>query len=61
MKESHENKTTFLFSDEDEKEAFMDVIHFLYNGEFTSQNPIHLLKVLILADRYSVFPVVEVF
>jgi len=59
MRESHDNKTTFFVSDEEEKEAFIDVIRYLYDGEFKSHSPVHLLKVLILADEYSVLSVVE--
>jgi hypothetical protein len=60
MKESLENKTTFTFSDEEEKEAFIDMIQYLYNGQFKSHSFNHLLKVLILSDQYAVAPVIEV-
>jgi hypothetical protein len=47
-------KEVWLSIHEEEKDALLDVLGFLYNSSFKSHEFDHLLKVLLLSDKYDI-------
>jgi hypothetical protein len=47
-------KEVWLSIHEEEKEALLDILGFLYRGAFKSLDFVHLLKILLLSDKYDV-------